>query len=159
MKKTLSIVLMALLVASAFAAAPASAKKKKKPSQRVVEIPYTLGGFGVSTPGPSGGSCFTDPSMPASCKEIPLQVGETHISIEIQDASGTTVPGSISQGDANGDGISEIYGQFCGSTAEPLQLQDEFTPVNLSMYPGVCADASGAGIPTTGTIKVTLISQ
>ena len=153
MKKSI-VVLLILGLAAAFAAAPAQAKKKAKP--RVVEIPYQLGGIGASTPAYTGGVCFVDPTMPASCKEVPLMKGEKTIKVEILDATGTSVPGSINQGDIDGDGFNDIYGQFCGSTPEPLELQDEFAPVQFSMYAGVCQDASGAGIPTTGTIRFTL---
>ena len=156
MKKSVVVMLILGLVAS-FAVAPAQAKKKKvKRTERVVEIPYQLGGIGVSSPAATGGVCFTDPTMPASCKEVPLQEGETHIKIEITDATGTTVPGSMNQGDIDGDGFQDIYSQFCGSHPEPIELQDPFAPVSISMYPGVCGDASGAGIPTVGTITVTL---
>ena len=84
-----------------------------------------------------------------------MQKGDKYIKVEVQDASGTTVPGFISQGDVDGDTISDGYGEFCGAHAEALPLNDEFTPVGISMYPGVRADASGGGIPTTGTIVVT----
>lgn len=156
MKRSLAVLLVLGLAAS-LAAAPAQAKKKKKPVrvERVVEIDYQLGNLGAATPAYTGGVCFVDPTMPASCKEVPVQKGDKFIKVEVQDASGTTVPGFISQGDVDGDTISDGYGQFCGAHAEAVPLNDEFTPVGISMYPGVCADASGGGIPTTGTIVVT----
>jgi hypothetical protein len=157
MKRTIVVALTVGLVAGVFAIAPAEAKKKKKVVrvERVVEIPYTLGGIGVASPVRTGGVCLTDPTMPASCKEAPLQAGETYVKVEVTDASGTTVPGFISQGDTNGDGISDGYGQFCGAHAEAVALTDSAAPVGISMYPGVCSDATGGGIPTQGTIVVT----
>ena len=157
MKRSLAVLLVLGLAAS-FAVAPAQAKKKKKPvrAERVVEVDYQLGGLGVSTPAATAGTCFVDPTQPASCKDVALMKGESYIKIEIQDASGTTVPGSMNQGDIDGDGVNDIYGQFCGAMPEPIQLQDSYAPVSISMYPGVCADASSGGIPTTGTIVVTL---
>ena len=157
MKRSLAVLLVLGLEAS-FAVAPAQAKKKKKKPvrvERVVEIDYQLGNIGVATPAYTGGVCFVDPTMPASCKEVPVQKGDKFIKVEVQDASGTTVPGFISQGDTDGDTIADGYGQFCGVHTEAVPLNDEFTPVGVSMYPGVCADASGGGIPMTGTIVVT----
>ena len=159
MKKTLSTLVIMGLIFGAFMAAPAEAKKKKKKAvrtQRVVEIDYTLGNIGAATPAYTGGVCFVDPTMPASCKEVPVMASEKYIKVEVQDSSGTTVPGFISQGDTDGDGISDGYGQFCGAHEAPVQLTSPGTAVGVSMYPGTCADASGGGIPTTGTIKVTL---
>jgi hypothetical protein len=160
MKRTIVVALTVGLIASVFAIAPAEAKKKKKKAkpvrvERIVEIPYTLGGLGAATPVRTGGVCFTDPTMPASCKEVPLQAGETYIKVEVADSTGTTVPGFISQGDTDGDGISDGYGEFCGAHAEPVALTDAAAPVGISMYPGTCTTPSG-GIPTTGTITVTL---
>ncbi|MGH2807469.1 MAG: hypothetical protein ACRDKT_09345 [Actinomycetota bacterium] len=161
MKRSVVVVLLVGLLAGLLMAVPAEAKKKKKKKkapvrvERVEEIPYTLGNLGVASPAFTGGVCFTDPSFPASCKEVPLQAGETYIKIEVQDATGSTVPGFISQGDVDGDGISDGYGEFCGAHAEAVPLADAAAPVGISMYPGVCADASGGGIPTEGTIVVT----
>jgi hypothetical protein len=161
MKRSIVVVLMAGLLAGAVTAAPAEAKKKKKEvrTERVVEIPYTLGNLGAATPAYTGGVCFVDPTMPASCKEVPLQAGDKYIKVEVADASGTTVPGFISQGDIDGDTISDGYGQFCGAHAEAVPLADAAAPVGISMYPGVCADASGGGIPTQGTITVTFTNM
>ena len=156
MKKSVVVLLILGLVAS-FAVAPAQAKKKKKPArtERVVEVPYTFGGMGVATPAITGGLCFTDETMPFGCKTIPVQAGEQYVKIEIKDAVPSTVAGFISQGDVDGDGISDGYGEFCGAHAEPVPLNDEFTPVGVSFYPGVCSDGSGVSFPTTGTIVAT----
>ena len=156
MKKTLSTLVVLGLIFGAFMAPPAEAKKKKKRVQRVVEIDYTLGNLGVATPVRTGGVCFVDPTMPASCKEVPVSASEKYIKVEVADASGTTVPGFISQGDTDGDDIADGYGQFCGGHAEPVQLTSPGTVVGISMYPGTCSGAAGGGIPTTGTIVVTL---
>ena len=159
MKKTLSTLVILGLIFGAFMATPAEAKKKKKKAkktERVVEIDYTLGNLGVASPAFTGGVCFVDPTMPASCKEVPVTASEKYIKVEVKDATGTSVPGFISQGDTDGDGINDGYGEFCGSHDAPVQLTAPGTPVGVSMYPGICADASGGGIPTSGTLVVTL---
>ena len=155
MKKSIVVLLILGLVA-AFAAAPAQAKKKKKVrTERVVEVPYTFGGVGVASPAATGGLCFTDETQPFGCKTVPVMAGEAYVKIEVVDATGTSVPGFISQGDIDGDTIADGYGEFCGAHVEPMPLNDEVTPVGVSIYPGVCQDASGGGIPTTGTIIAT----
>jgi hypothetical protein len=151
------------LVAGVFAIAPAEAKKKKpaKPVrvERVVELAYTIGGIGFSlpdNPGPysAAGICpMSDPSA-QECIEFPLQAGETHVKVEIVDASTTTVSGFLSQGDVDGDGISDGYGNFCGAHAETVPLASPAAPVRVSFYPGTCSDATPS-LPTTGTITVT----
>ena len=162
MKKSVIAVLILSLIAS-FAVAPAQAKRKKKPParyERVVEIPYTMGGIGVSTPAASGGVCpFTEPGS-GECIEVPVEkASETYIKVEIADAIPTTIAGFISQGDVDGDGISDLYGDFCGGHPEFIPLEGGTAPVRISFYPGVCADASGVSLPTTGTITVTFSNQ
>ena len=159
MKKAITVALTIGLVAASLAMPAEAAKvKKKKPVKkvtRVVEIPYTGGGVGVSTPGPSGGVCpFTEPGS-AECIEIAPAPNERYISIEIKDALPTTVAGFISQGDVDGDGINDLYGDFCGAHTEPVELQGGAALVRVSFYPGVCSNAGGVSLPTTGTIVAT----
>ena len=159
MKKALIFALVIGLIAGAMAA-PATAKKKKKKKpvkiERVVDIAYSAPGAGVSGPAgtASGGICpLADPTT-QQCIEVPLEAGDKYIKVEITDASGQNVAGYISQGDTDGDGISDLYGEFCGAHPEPIALTSSAAPVRISFYNGVCADNSPA-IATTGTIKVT----
>jgi hypothetical protein len=142
-------------------AAPATAKKKKKKKppvrvERVVDISYSAPGAGVSGPAgtASGGICpFADPTT-QQCIEVPLEPGDKYIKVEITDTSGQNVAGYISQGDTDGDGIGNLYGDFCGGHEEFIPLESPSAPVRISFYNGVCADNSPA-IATTGTITVT----
>jgi hypothetical protein len=156
MKKALIVALVLGLVAGAMAA-PATAKKKKKKKpvrvERVVEVEYQGPGVGVSSPAGSVGYCYQFPVSDACLTVIP-EAGEKYIKIEVLDASGTAVAGFISQGDLDGDGIGDLYGEFCGSHAEPIQLEVPGGPFDLSLYDGVCG--TGPSVMTTGTIKITL---
>ena len=158
MKKTLMVALALSLVAGALAM-PAQAKKKKKKPVRVeqiVEIPYQGGNAGVATPAYTGGACLVDPTQPFSCKSaIPESIDFKYVKVEVADASGQKAGGFISQGDTDGDGISDGYGQFCGGHAEPVEMTAPGSPVDISLYAGVCSDASGPSVVTTGTITVT----
>ena len=162
MKKALIFALVLGLVAGAMAA-PATAKKKKKkkpaPIERVVDLEYSAPGIGVAGPGGVGGGLcpFSDPTS-QQCIEIPLEVGETYIKVEITDATGQNVAGYISQGDTDGDGVGNLYGEFCGAHAEPIALEST-APVRISFYNGVCAADNSPAIATTGTIKVTLTNH
>lgn len=158
MRKTLAVLLSAGLVAGMMAM-PADAKKKKKKVkrvERVVEIEYTGTGVGVATPAVSGGICpAPSPDQTGTtCIEVPLQAGETYVKVEIQDATGLQPPGFISQGDLDGDGVGDLYGDFCGAHEEAVPLEN-LNPVRVSFYTGTC----GSGVPgttTSGTIVVTL---
>ncbi|MDQ3914715.1 MAG: hypothetical protein M3323_05190 [Actinomycetota bacterium] len=156
MKKAIVVALTAGLVAGAFAG-PADAGKKKKKIvriERVVEVDYSAPGIGVATPQASGGICpFADPTT-QECIEIPLQLGEKYIKVEIADAAGQKVAGYISQGDTDGDGIGNLYGDFCGAHPEPIELQSSSAPVRVSFYNGAKADCAPS-IATTGSITVT----
>ena len=156
MKKTVSIILMSLMVAGAFTIVPAQAKKKSKP--RVVEFEYTVGGIGFSTPVRSLGVCpMTEPGS-GQCIEFPvLSNSEKYVKVEVLDTVPSGPAGFISQGDVDGDGIADGYGTFCGSQEEPVELQGGTTPVRVSFYPGTCADGTPS-FPTTGTIRVTFSS-
>ncbi|MFN2588422.1 MAG: hypothetical protein ABR613_09955 [Actinomycetota bacterium] len=155
MKKAMVVALTAALVAGAFAG-PADAGKKRKPKrvERVVEVEYSAPGIGVATPGPSGGICpYADPTT-RECIEIPLQLGERYVKVELSDAAGQKVAGFISQGDTTGDGISDLYGDFCGAHPEPIELQSKSAPVRISFYNGAKADCAPS-VATTGTITAT----
>jgi hypothetical protein len=136
----------------------AEAKKRKpvKRVQEVVEIAYQGGNAGVATPAATGGFCLVDPTQPFSCKiATPTTPGMKFLKIEVVDASGQKAGGFISQQDADGDGLQDGYGQFCGGHAEPVALELASAPVGVSLYAGICSDGSGPSIVTTGTIVAT----
>ena len=155
MKKALIFALVIGLIAGSMAA-PATAKKKKKKKpvkvERVVEVDYQGPGVGVTSPGGSVGYCYQFPVSDTCLTMIP-EAGEKYIKIEVTDASGTAIAGFISQGDLDGDGLGDLYGEFCGAHAEPIQLEVPGGAFDLSLYDGVCG--TGPSVMTTGTIKVT----
>lgn len=157
MKRYLILFLVLGLVFSSIATADAKKKKKKKAPvkvERVVELDYAAPGIGVTTPAASGGVCpLADPAS-QQCIEVPLQVGETFIKVELTDATGLPVMGYISQGDTDGDGIGNLYGDFCGAHAEAIPMEST-NPVRISFYNGVNPDCLPSAA-TTGSIKVTL---
>lgn len=161
MKKAIVSALVVGLVAGAMVLpAEAGKKKKKKPPARVeqvVEVPYTGGELGVSTPGPSAGGCLNGTEV-FSCKEIIPPAGDfPYIKIEIKDATGLTVGGFIAQADNDGDGLQDGYGSFCGAHAESVPLEVPGAVVGISLYPGACDNAGtpAPSTPTTGTIVAT----
>ena len=157
MKKSI-VVLLVLGLMAALAVAPAQAKKKKKPKvpvkvERVVEATYQAPGIGATVNGAGGGICpFADPTT-QTCIEFPLQLGEKYVKVEITDASGGSVAGSVSQGDTDGDGIGNLYGQFCTAHPEPIAMESPSNALRVSFYAGGSPDC--VSTPTTGTIKVT----
>jgi hypothetical protein len=161
MKKSIVMLLvLGLIFGSLVGAADAKKKKKvKKPVARIertVSINYTGPNFGVSSPAATGGICQLDTASPGDCLETPTTPDDVYVKIEIKDASGQAVAGSISQGDTDGDGVSDIYGQFCGSTGDtPLALTAPGAPLRVTAYAGTCSDGSTASVMTSGTINIT----
>ena len=148
---------LGLLVGASVGTAEAAKKKKKKKVriEQVIELEYTGGDLGVTTPGPSASGCLNGGAPAFACKElIPTLPGMTHIKIEVQDASGQNAGGFISQQDADGDGFGDVFGNFCGAHEEAIPLQVESGPVGLSMTAGTCTDGSPS-IVTTGTVIAT----
>lgn len=155
MKRAISVVLALGLLAGAFALPAEAAKKKKKKVvrvERVVEYPYQGPGIGVSTPAAAVGYCYPEPT---ACATFAPEPGERYIKIEVVDSTGTTIAGSISQGDQDGDGVGDLYGQFCGAHAEPIELAVEGAPFDLSMYSGSCFGTPSPSVMSTGTVKIT----
>lgn len=160
MKRILVLLMIAGLIAGSVATAEAKKKKKKNSApvrmEEVVEIPYTGSNIGVASPAATGGTCLIDQTLPFHClSAVPSFVEASFIKIEVADATGQKAGGFISQGDVDGDGISDGYGQFCGAHPEPLAMATPGAPVDISLYMGICSDASGPSIATTGTITVT----
>ena len=157
MKRILVLVMVLGLVFGSIAAAEAG-KKKKKPKvpvkvERVVEVSYDHPGIGATVAGQGGGYpvSFPDPM------DIPVTAEELYIKVEIVDASGQKVAGSIGQGDVDGNGVNDdLYGTFCGSHPEPIPLAAPGSPiVGIYAFNGVCEDGSPS-VMTSGTIKITL---
>lgn len=161
MKKSLVVLLVLGLVFGSLLGTAEAKKKKKKVKvpvrvERTVEITYNGPNIGVSSPAATGGLCQLDTTSPGDCVETPTSAEDMYVKIEIQDASGQSVAGSISQGDTDGDGVSDIYGQFCGSTGDtPLALTAPGAPLRVTVYSGTCADGSTPSVMTTGKIIIT----
>jgi len=157
MKRSLVLALIVGLLAGSLVGPAEAKKKKKKPvrTERVVEIAYTGTGVGVATPAASGGICpATSPENTGTCIEVPLQTGEKFVKVELKDATPLKAPGFISQGDQDGDGIGDLFGEFCGAHEQAVPLVN-LNPVRVSFYSGTCADGT-PGTTTSGTIVVTL---
>ncbi|MDQ4125746.1 MAG: hypothetical protein M3134_09130 [Actinomycetota bacterium] len=160
MKKAIvSAITLGLVAGAMIVPAEAAKKKKKKPAriEQVVEVPYTGGEIGVNTPVASGGGCLNGAPVFA-CKEIiPPSADFSYIKIEIKDATGLTVGGFLAQQDADGDGLQDGYGEFCGAHSESIPMDVPGTVVGISLYPGACDNGGtpAPSTPTTGTIVAT----
>ena len=163
MKKTIVVALTAGLLAGALVG-PADAGKKKKPPaappapvkvERVVELEYALTGQGATVAGVGGGRCPMADLTTQECVSVPLEAGEAFIKVEATDATGQKVRGYLSQGDTDGDGFGNLYGDFCGAHPEPIELQSQTAPVGISFYTGANPDCVPSA-STTGSLKVTL---
>ena len=160
MKKAIVLALTAGLVAGALVG-PADAKKKKKPVpvpvvkiERVVEVDYQATGIGIASPARTIGVCPFADVQAQTCVEAFPEASEKFVKIEVKDAAGQKMYGFISQGDVDGDGISDGYGTFCGAHTEPVELAAASAAVRVSFYPGATADCAPS-IATTGTVVYT----
>jgi len=150
MKKFLILAVVLGLVAGSLAG-PAVAKKKKKKTtkvERVAEGTYdnpAVGIGGVVSSGSAGGSI-----------EFPLLPGETYLSLDVTDASGTAVYASLSQ-NTNPDTPSwEIFAGICGKTTEPIAVAPDL-PVRVTITAGPGREVpTCAGVASSGTIKATI---
>lgn len=158
MRKTIAVALALGLLVGAFVGTAEAGKKKKKKApvriEEVIELAYTGGDAGVTTPGPSASGCLNGADAFACKQIIPTQPGMTYIKIEVQDASGQKVGGFISQQDADGDTFGDGFGNFCGAHPEPIPLELASAPVDLSMTAGTCTDGSPS-VVTSGKVIAT----
>ena len=154
MRKTLTTLLAIGLVGGALLAPAAEAGKRTKSKPRVVKATYHTPALGVATPVVSGGiSTCTNGAANVGCIEIPTTARDRYVKIQVTDASGQNVGGYVSQGDTNGDGIGDLFGDFCGKHRSPVPITPG-RPLKVSVYGGTCADGSPS-VVTTGTIKAT----
>jgi hypothetical protein len=157
MKKSIVLFLVIGLLGAAVMG-PAVAKKKK-PYVEVIELEYQGGNLGASTPAASGGTCLVDPSQPFHCVDaIPSSTQAKFIKVEVTDATGQKAGGYLSQGDTDGDGFGNLYGEFCGAHEASIPMEAKGSAVQISLYAGTCVDGSGPSVVTTGTVKVTFSS-
>ena len=151
MKKTLSVVLMGLLVAGAFAATPAQAKKKKpKKVTRVAQGTY-------AAPATVVGNCTQTDGV--GCMTIPAGPNERYLTASVTDQSGQPVLVSI-DADLDGDMQTETsYGVFCGETAEPIEIEPGvalvFWIAPATEIPTRATEGCVPGQGTSGTLDVT----
>lgn len=156
MRKAVSVVVMMALVFGAFAATPADAakkKKKKKPArvERTVEAKYNCP-CGVKIAGVGPG--FITAGQEAGGAVIPTSSDDAFISLKIDDQSGQKVFARLSQGDTNGDGLSDIFGEVCGETSEPIPMPGG-SEVQIFIYEGNCGMEPTPSIAFGGTITAT----
>lgn len=162
MKKAIVVALTAGLLAGALVGPADAGKKKKKPApppapvkvERVVEVEYAVPNLGLATDGAAAGVCMLDVNNPGNCVSVPLQAGEAYVKVEAADATGQKVFGFLSQGDTDGDGVGNLYGDFCGAHEEPVEMLSQSVALQLNVYNG----ARGACVPsiaTSGTLTVT----
>ena len=150
MRKSFTILLAASLVTGALLAPTAdAAKKKKKKAKKVTRAAsaeYTghLAGFGSAQ---AGGNNI------GGVLDIPTGANEEWVMIKIVDATGTAVPGTLTQ-DIDGDGSSPEAGEpgtdFCSATDKPVKILKGYT-VNVYVGAGPCGSAAGTG--TKGTVE------
>jgi hypothetical protein len=153
MRKTITAVLAVALVAGAFMAPAADAKKKKKAKPRVVTDTYDAPAIGAATPVVSGGASGCTGGNNIGCVEFATSSKDKYVKIEVTDQSGQKAGGYLSQGDTDGDGVGNLFGDFCGAHLAPVPITPG-VPLKVSLYNGTCADGSPSTV-TTGTVKGT----
>ena len=160
MRKTLTTILIGGLIAGAFLAVPAEAKKKKK-YVRKAKSAYSVPAFGQAD---VGGTCPDQPEL-NGCARFSTSRKDRFVKVSIDDASGTTVVGTLSHPDQNGDGFVESLGYFCGSS-QKVAIQPG---ADLIVFPymvgsaGVLESFGGppqcTGVGTQGTISAVFTSK
>ncbi|MFP5297517.1 MAG: hypothetical protein ACLGHL_00830 [Actinomycetota bacterium] len=145
MRKSLVLLTVLALVASALTAPAMAGKKKKKTkrTERVVEVRYEAPAAIGS--GDAGGVC-------AGCPSIPNAANETWMKVEVIDDALPIGGVDISPGDLNGDGFYDSGWFVCGESEwieVPGGSEMQTFPylVSGSQCPG--------GGATSGTIRVT----
>lgn len=148
MKKTLSTLLAAGLVAGMMAIPADAANKKKKKKkveriERVVEFDYTCpctGLFQLGTLTNDGTNIGGGGVAPGA---------EIYMTAVIEDASG--MPVSVSFQQVGASGFNEARGEMCGETEEPIALDPG---VNVNIF--INGLEPTCGVAAGGTLTITL---
>lgn len=161
MRKTLITLLIGGLIAGAFLAVPADAKKKKKKYVRKDSYAYSVPAFGQAD---IGGTCPDQPEL-NGCAQFPTTRKDRFVKLSIKDASGTTVLGTVSHPDSNGDGFVESLGYFCGSS-DKIAIQPGQDVIVFPYMVGSAGPLESlggppqcAGVATQGTINAVFTSK
>lgn len=150
-KPIVMALVLGLLLGALISPAEAGKKKKKKKEarvERVVEAPYQC-------------PCGTSPGLGWIIGDfggaiIPTGADDLFVKVDLKDQVGPTVHFSLSQGDVDGDGLSDSIGVFCGSTGEePLSIKPGLE-LQVFIRSGVCpTPTDGVAVATGGTITAT----
>ena len=158
MRRTMILTLIFVVVAAL--AAPAMAQKdgkkgKKKPRfiEMVVEVDYSGPHAGVMTPVRSAGWCGNGTDVSPCLYVVPPFPTAKYLKVEVEDQSGLSAGGWLSQGDTNGDGFYDSFGHFCGAHSEPVEIGSG--TIEIALMEGICRDSSGPSVVTSGKIKLT----
>lgn len=140
MKKMLSIIVMALLVGSAFAAAPAQAKKKKAPKPYTMEGRYDNPAVGTAGAG-----------LVLGAMQFSSNATNTYMTVVVDDDVSPVPYGDFSW-DTDGDGVNDTGVTICGEETKNLEV-----PANTTITAFMWALPSPfcAGFSVSGTAKVT----
>ena len=159
MKRALTFLIVGTLVAGSLGAPASAGKRKKKPKrvEHVVELTYNGGHLGANTPVVSGGACVNGQDAFA-CLVTPTTTLDKYVKVEVQDSSGQKAGGFLSQNDADGDGLKDGYGNFCGAGSESVPIETPGAVLEVSLYAGVCADGSPS-VVTSGKVVLTFSNQ
>lgn len=151
MKKALSVVVLALLVAVATAPAQAGNKSRKN-VERTWTAEY-MAPSSYTALAPSIGFCHAGYEL--GCVGTSPYWGEGFASATVKDATDLQVSAELYQfaGDEQID--SHL---FCGSTKEPIPLEPETDFVGVALLTGPCNDLSPA-VATTGTVTITFSNR
>ena len=152
MRKSLVMLLILGLIAGALAT-PATAGKKKKKKAAPTKVERTAQGTYIA-PATVVGNCTQTDGI--GCMTIASGAGEKYITAKVTDAHGQPVAISVAA-DLDGDIQTETtYGTFCGSTTEPIAVDEG---VDLVFWVGRAIDAANTGcapgLATQGTLDVT----
>jgi hypothetical protein len=153
MKKLIVLALVVGLV-TGFGVTAEAGKRKKKP--RTVTLEYAHPTPGVAAAGASLAFCA---GWPEGDCDVPVKPTEKYFKVTVNDASGNKVAGFVSQGDLNGNGVSDDgYATFCGAHPSAQAIAAPGTAITVYLSSGACADGTTSTM-TTGTIKVQLSAK
>lgn len=142
MRRSFSVLIVAV-VGAALLSTPALATRRAP--QRIVDAPYRTPVIGASIGGQNQ-AYFFDCLTQLGCTIIPLKRGDRYAQLEIKDATGQAVMGSVYTMPG-----SHHFGYFCGATDDPINLSGA-SEILVHVLSGACP--SGApSIATTGIVQ------